>query len=72
MTDKEVLKESSRINGITLTEISVRAGYKTNSGVTNRLANKSAMRTDVFSRLLGTYGAKLIVRDKDGNEWEVE
>lgn len=64
MTDKEILSTIMKEDGFTLATLSEKLGYKTTSGVSERLRVKNAMRVDVFFKFLEAMDCEVVVRSK--------
>ena len=74
MTEKDIVREIMKNKGISQKELAKLLGYKTQSGVAERLAGKS-MRVDTFVSFLEVLGYKLVVvsnsPNKDKSKWVV-
>lgn len=70
MTDKEILRELMKANGVSSPVLAEKLGYKTASGVTEKLRRKESMRLDTFARFLSALGGTIVVRQGD-NEYEL-
>ena len=57
---------------VTQVEMAEKMGYRTQSGVSDRLTGKHDMRADTLANFLKVLGCDLIVRErKTGKEWAV-
>jgi len=71
MTDKEILNEAIKKRDYNKAILSREMGYKTASGVSERIRGKQAMRCDTLWRFLDQMGFEIVVRSKraDKTEW---
>lgn len=74
MTEKEILTAAMKSLGWNQTTLAKKAGYSTQSAVSNRMGSNS-MRVDTFVRFLSAMGYKLEVRpispQVNKNKWVV-
>lgn len=74
MRSKQIVHDIMKQRGFTLERLANKLGYKTTSGVSERLrTGKRDMQIDVFLKMLEAMDCELIVRStlKDKSEWEV-
>ena len=71
MDDKEILNEAMKKRDYNKSILAREMGYKTASGVTERIRGKQAMRCDTFWKFLDKMGFEIVVRSKraDRTEW---
>ena len=71
MDDKEILVEAMKKRDYSQTLLAEELGYKTVSGVSEKIRGKYAMRCDTFWRFLDKLGFEVVVRSKrrDKTEW---
>lgn len=71
MDDKEILVEAMKKRDYSQTLLAEELGYKTVSGVSEKIRGKHAMRCDTFWRFLDKLGFEVVVRSKrrDKTEW---
>lgn len=71
MDDKEILVEAIRKRDYNQSILAREMGYKTVSGVSERIRGKQAMRCDTFWKFLDKLGFEVVVRSKrtDKTEW---
>lgn len=71
MDDKGILVEAMKKRDYSQTLLAEEMGYKTVSGVSERIRGKQAMRCDTFWKFLDKLGFEIVVRSKrtDKTEW---
>ena len=66
MKEKEVITAAMKTCGWTQKELATRAGYNTQSAISNRLGGKS-MRVDTFVKLLSAMGYEVVIQSTSPN-----
>lgn len=66
MNEKDIITAAMKSCGWTQTELAKKAGYKTQSAISNRINGKS-LRVDTFVKLLGAMGYKVVVMSTSPN-----
>lgn len=66
----DVLRGVLSKEGFSQDKIAKAIGYKTQSGIAERLRGNP--RVDIVMKILDYFGYELIVRSPDGQEWRVE
>lgn len=71
MDDKEILVAAMKKRDYSQTLLAEEMGYKTVSGVSERIRGKQVMRCDTFWKFLDKLGFEVVVRSKrtDKTEW---
>lgn len=64
MNSKQIVSELMRQKGFTAQALSVKLGYKTTSGVTERIRGKHEMRVDTLISILEAMDCELVIRSK--------
>lgn len=74
MNGKKTVVEVMKARGFTLELLSKKLGYKTVSGVSERLRGAQDMRVDTLVKFLEQMDCELIIRSttKDKLEWKVD
>ena len=74
MNGKKTVVEIMKARGFTLELLSKKLGYKTASGVSERLRGTQDMRVDTLVKFLEQMDCELIIRSttKDKLEWKVD
>lgn len=73
MKDTEIIVEIMKDKGITQDGLAKMCGYKQRSNISAMLyQSKHGLRSDSLIRILKAMGCELVIRDDNGNEWEVE
>lgn len=74
MNEKDIITAAMKTCGWTQKELAAKAGYNTQSAISNRLGGKS-MRVDTFVKLLSAMGYEVMVQStspkKNKNKWIV-
>ena len=74
MSEKEIITAAMKACGLNQETLAVKAGYKTQSAISNRLGGKS-MRVDTLVKILGAMGYEVVVRGSavgaESHEWTV-
>lgn len=72
MNEKDIVTAAMKTCGWTQKELAARAGYNTQSAISNRLSGKS-MRVDTFVKLLSAMGYEVVVQStsprENKNKW---
>lgn len=71
-TEKTAIQKIRKMRGWTYLRLAEACGYERQTNVTRLLYGKTSMRTDMVVRLMQGLRAKVIVRDEDGAEYEME
>ena len=74
MNGKNTVLEIMKVRGFTYDLLSKKLGYKTASGVSERLRGTQDMRVDTLVKFLEQMDCELIIRSttKDKKEWKVD
>jgi hypothetical protein len=67
MTDKDVIRELMRANGVSSPVLAKRMGYKTASGVTEKFRRTGSMQLDTFVKFVTALNGTVVVRHGDAD-----
>ena len=73
MTDSDIIRAAMKSCGWNQETLAIKAGYKTQSAISNRLGRKNGMRVDVFVKLLAAMGYEVVIKSTspatNKNKW---
>lgn len=72
MNLREIITENLKNTQMSRTDAAGYLGYKSVSGVTERLRSGRDMKFATAAKFLKLLGCHLVVRKDDGTEWEVD
>lgn len=74
MNEKDIITAAMKSCGWNQKTLAVKAGYKTQSAISNRVNGKS-LRVDTFVKILAVMGYEVVVKsaspNRNKNEWTV-
>lgn len=75
MNEKDIVMAAMRSCGWNQETLAAKAGYKTQSAISNRVNGKS-MRVDTFVKILAAMGYEVVIKstspNKNKNEWTIK
>lgn len=75
MTEKEIIREVSKMRGWSQEQLAHEAGFLSQSNIAGLLnTNKNGIRIDKLYTIFHALGCDIVIRDKmgSGKEWKVE